>query len=121
MRQQKLESMLQLGCFQGLVVIYSFKRRGCLWHMPKTEGTPHLSRTRAPVPQSLSCDNLNVCSAYASCILVAIMASRAEPLSIESLLKKQKEEKEAAAKVRHVRLGIVDDVSCSLGLSFSNW
>lgn len=29
-----------------------------------------------------------------------IMTSRAEPLSIESLLQKQKEEKEAAAKVR---------------------
>lgn len=29
-----------------------------------------------------------------------IMAARAEPLSIESLLQKQKEEKEAASKVR---------------------
>lgn len=33
-------------------------------------------------------------------LALLIMASRAEPLSIESLLQKQKEEKEAAAKVR---------------------
>ena len=62
----------------------------------------------------LSHSGLGCCDNTRFLLLVVIMASRAEPLSIESLLKKQREEKEAAAKVRYPRSEIFDEVSCSL-------